>query len=126
MWNHTNVSGVLINYIRLEKTEEGLPYVSFRIACNRDYKADKGKSDIIPCIAYGENAKFLCKYFTKDSRVTVSGRLESYVIQEDNDNRRLGLHLRIGTIQFGIKENEYSPELSSIPADDNAESNAAD
>ena len=125
MWNHTNVSGVLINYIRLEKTEEGLPYVSFRIACNRDYKTEKDKSDIIPCIAYGEKAKFLCKYFTKDSRVTVSGRLESYVIQEDNDNRRLGLHLRIGTIQFGVKENEYSPELSSIPVDDKTESNAA-
>ena len=115
MWNHSNKSGVLINYIRLEKTEEGLPFASFRLACNRDYKAENDKSDIIPCIAYGENAKFLCKYFTKDSRVTVSGRLESYVVQKDAADRHLGLRLRIETIQFGIKENNCAPELSEAP-----------
>ena len=81
------------------KTPLGREIADILIAVNRPY----GKSDYIPCIAWGRNARFAAG-FEVGGHIQVYGRIQSreYVkrISEDECERRVAYEVSVSKIEF--------------------------
>lgn len=75
------------------------------VAVNRAYN----KSDYIPCIAWGRNARF-AKNLTVGSKVSISGRIQSRVYQKqlDNGNIETRTAYEVSINRITVVENEYA------------------
>lgn len=92
------------------KTPLGREIADILIAVNRPY----GKSDYIPCIAWGRNARFASS-FEVGSHIQVLGRIQSreYMkkISEDESEARVAYEVSVSKIDVISKEEE---EVSDI------------
>lgn len=92
------------------KTPLGREIADLLIAVNRPY----GKSDYIPCIAWGRNARFASS-FEVGSHIQVLGRIQSreYMkkISEDESEARVAYEVSVSKIDVISKEEE---EVSDI------------
>ena len=70
--NEANFIGYICKYPIYRKTPLGREIADVLVAVNRSYK----KSDYIPCILWGRNAKF-CETLSVGSRVKLTGRIQS-------------------------------------------------
>ena len=70
--NEANFIGYICKNPIYRKTPLGREIADVLVAVNRSYK----KSDYIPCIAWGRNAKF-CETLSVGSRVKLTGRIQS-------------------------------------------------
>ena len=75
------------------------------VAVNRAYN----KSDYIPCIAWGRNARF-AKNLTIGSKVTISGRIQSRVYQKQLENGEVEVRTayEVSVNRITVLENEYA------------------
>ncbi len=79
MLNKSFLMGRLTRDPELRHTQAGTPVCSFSIACERDFKNDKGErdTDFFDCVAWRQTAEFVSQYFTKGRMVIVEGRLQN-------------------------------------------------
>ena len=91
---------------------------AFRIACDRGYKGQDGRSqaDWLDVVAWDKLAEFVCRYFTKGQMIAVSGRLQTRSYQDKNGNSRTAVEIVARTLDFcgGKAESGNSP--ASAPA----------
>lgn len=71
----------------LKHITSGIAVTSFTIAVNRQKKDDK--ADFIDCVAWGNTAEFIAKYFTKGQMINTVGRLQvrEYTDKDGNKHR---------------------------------------
>lgn len=85
------------------KTPLGREIADLLIAVNRPY----GKSDYIPCICWGRNARF-ASTFEVGGNAQVWGRIQSreYMkkIDEDNSERRIAYEVSVSKLEYSVKE----------------------
>lgn len=65
----------------------GTTITRFTVACNRRFKKEgQPSADFISCVAFGETAKFVSKYFKKGNRIGLTGRIQtgSYTGKDGN------------------------------------------
>jgi len=86
------------------KTPLGREIADLLLAVNRPY----GKSDYIPCICWGRNARY-ANQFKVGERCAVWGRIQSreYMKKLDDDNveKRVAFEVSIGKMELGEGEN---------------------
>ena len=91
-------------------TPFGREIADLLIAVNRSYK----KSDYIPCIAWGRNARFSNKLEVGDN-ITIWGRMQSRVYQkkidEENTIERTAYEVSVSKLEFNAVEDD--PELEN-------------
>ena len=94
------------------KTPLGREIADLLVAVNRPY----GKSDYIPCIAWGRNARYASQ-FEVGSRLRIWGRVQSreYTkkISETESEKRVAYEVSVSKLEF-IEEQEYYIEISLI------------
>ena len=99
MTNHIELDGFICKEPVYRKTPLGREIADILIAVNRPY----GKSDYIPCIAWGRNARFAAG-FEVGGHIQVYGRIQSreYVkrISEDECERRVAYEVSVSKIEF--------------------------
>ena len=62
----------------LKQTTSGVSVCSFSIAVNRRFaKEGQQQADFINCVAWRQQAEFICKYFTKGSMIAVVGSIQT-------------------------------------------------
>lgn len=87
------------------KTPLGREIADVLMAVNRPY----GKSDYIPCICWGRNARYAYNFKTGE-RMCVWGRIQSreYIkkINEENVERRIAYEVSVSKIEDGTDEQE--------------------
>ena len=112
MLNHISVMGRLVADPELKQTPANVAVVSFRIACDRDFK-DKATGergvDFINCVAWRTTAEFVSRYFTKGRMAVVDGRLQIRPYTDRDGNKRQAAEIVVNNIYFG----------DSRPKDDN-------
>ena len=66
------------------------PKVSFTLACTRSYVAKGGErqTDWIDCIAWRNNAEFLCKHFSKGDLVGIVGQIQTRNWEDKTGSKR--------------------------------------
>lgn len=109
MLNKVILQGRLVADPELRHTQAGVPVVSFRIACDRDYKSkdpNVQNADFINIVAWRQTAEFLCRYFSKGSMILVDGRLQVREYTDKNGDRRYVSEVVVDNIHFPASRRE--------------------
>ncbi len=112
---------VLVGYICKKpiyrQTPFGREIADILLAVNRAYN----KSDYIPSIAWGRNAKF-CQNLEVGTEVKIVGRIQSRNYEKKYEDgtivKKVAYEVSIGSLEV-VKKND--DEISSVPQEDNAE-----
>lgn len=104
MLNVTQLQGRFTATPELQ-TANNTEYVAFNIASQRDQKRNgETITDFIPCIAFGNGAKFIAKHFTKGDMILIHGRMQSRPYTDKNGNNRTSYELYVINSYFcGVK-----------------------
>ena len=96
------------------KTPLGREIADLLLAVNRPY----GKSDYIPCICWGRNARY-ANHFKVGERCAVWGRIQSreYMkkIDEDNVERRVAFEVSVSKLELNDEEEEAADNCQDLP-----------
>ena len=102
--NHVELEGYICKEVKYRKTPFGREIADVLFAVNRPY----GKSDYIPCICWGRNARYISN-FAVGSKVKVTGRIQSreYVKKlEDKTEKRIAYEVSVGKVEVMEETNE--------------------
>lgn len=115
-------------------TQNGTSVAAFTVAVQRKFKnADGGyDTDFINCVAWRSTADFVGQYFTKGSKIALTGSLQTRDYTDKNGNKRSTTEVIADDVEFVTKkenatktENKTSDELDDFlkdwnikPADD--------
>ena len=76
--NKAILMGRLTRDPEMRTTPQGTSVCSFSIAVNRRFaKEGQQQADFINCVAWRQQADFICKYFTKGSMIAVVGSIQT-------------------------------------------------
>ena len=90
MLNKTVLMGRLTSAPELKQTQGGTSVCSFALAVARSYarQGEQPETDFIDIVAWGKTAEFVCKYFGKGQLIALSGRIQTRMWTDRNDNKR--------------------------------------
>lgn len=90
MLNKTVLMGRLTAAPELKQTQGGTSVCSFSLAVARSYarQGEQPETDFIDIVAWGKTAEFVCKYFGKGQLIALSGRIQTRMWTDRNDNKR--------------------------------------
>ena len=103
MTNHIELDGFICKEPIYRKTPLGREIADILLAVNRPY----GKSDYIPCISWGRNARFP-NDFEVGSRCRIIGRIQSreYMkkISEDQVEKRIAYEVSVSKLEIPVED----------------------
>lgn len=121
MLNKTIVMGRLTKDPELRRTQNDVPFVSFCIACDRDYQpggAEK-KTDFFNCTAWRGTAEFISTHFHKGKMIVVCGRFENDEYKDKDGNKRVSSVIKCESVYFAdSKSKEDSTADVEVDDDD--------
>ena len=105
--NHIELEGHLCKEVKYRETPSGREIADLLLAVNRMH----GKSDYIPCIVWGRNAKF-AKDLSVGTKIKVAGRIQSreYVKKLEGGNSETRVAYEVSVSKFEILEEETNEE----------------
>ena len=103
MLNRIILMGRLTHEPELRHTNSNSPVCSFSIACDRDFKNDKGEkeTDFIDVVAWRSTGEFVSKYFTKGRMAVIEGRLQMREYTDKEGNKRRTMEVVADNVYFG-------------------------
>ncbi|MDY3690668.1 MAG: single-stranded DNA-binding protein [Dysosmobacter sp.] len=103
MLNKIIIMGRLVRDPELRRTQSGTAVTSFRLAVDRDYKAEDGskQADFFDVVAWRSPAEFVSKYFSKGRMAVVEGRLQSRPWTDKDGNKRVAIEIVAESVYFG-------------------------
>ena len=103
MLNKIIIMGRLVRDPELRRTQSGTAVTSFRLAVDRDYKAEDGskQADFFDVVAWRNTAEFVSKYFAKGRMAVVDGRLQSRPWTDKDGNKRVSIEIMADSVYFG-------------------------
>lgn len=126
MLNRIDIMGRITRDPELRRTNSGKAVASFTVAVDRDF--GEKETDFIDCVAWGNTAEFISKYFTKGGMIVVSGRLQIRSWNDKDGNKRRTAEVVADNVYFGESKkqethtgfvpNESVPASYSAPAQD--------
>lgn len=107
-FNKLILGGRLAANPELKQTNTGTAVVSFTVAVNRRFKGNNGEvqADFIECIAWRQQAEFLCTYFSKGSSVCVVGSVQNRSFTDKDGNKRYKTEVVADEISFVDGKND--------------------
>ena len=114
MINRMTLHGRLTRDPENRQTQSGTDVASFTIAWSEKYK-DTEKKLFLPCVAWGSQALFVCRYFAKGSEIIVEGNLTSRKWQDKDGNNRETIELTAERIHFAGSKTDNN-EADDAPA----------
>lgn len=97
-FNKSILIGRITHDPELKQTQSGVSVCSFSVAVNRRFAKDQ--VDFINCIAWRQQAEFLCKYFRKGSSVLVVGSIQTRNWKDQNDQTRYATEVVAEEVNF--------------------------
>ena len=81
-------------------------------------------ADFIPCVFWRSQAEFVARYFTKGSRIAVSGRIQVRTYEDSNGNKRTTTEIVADDVEFvdpkqttGQQDDRMTARQSAITPD---------
>lgn len=82
--NKVILIGRLTSDPEVRQTQNGKNTCSFNVAVDRNNGKDKEKTaDFIRCVAWGSNADFISKYFSKGKMIAIEGNIKTGSYEKD-------------------------------------------
>lgn len=100
MINHVVLVGRITADPELQQTSQGISYVRFTIACDRQFKDQAGNktADFINCIAWRQQAEFMSQYIHKGNVIGVEGRIQVSKYTDSNGANRNSFDIYVDTL----------------------------
>lgn len=104
----------------LRKTPNDISVASFSIAVNRTKRKDgTQETDWIDCVAWRNDADFICKYWKKGKPILLTGNLQTRNYKDKNGNSRKSMEVIIETVEFCDFGNKNQVTSLEKPTDEN-------
>jgi len=116
--NRVELSGALCKPPIYRSTPFGREICDLMLAVNRAF----GKSDYIPCIAWGRNAQYAARFHVGD-RVRISGRLQSREYQKLLDSGEYMQRSAFEVSCFTLEAEQAAPQEAKVHPIDHYEKN---
>ena len=84
--NKVILGGRLTADPELKQTPQGVSVTTFSIAVNR--KGKEAQTDFINCVAWRNNADFICRFFKKGSSICISGSVQTRSYEDKQGVKR--------------------------------------
>lgn len=83
--NSVVIVGRLTKDIELKKTQGDVAYAKFTVAVDKPYNKDNDhpEANWIDCVAWRQHAEFIAKYFSKGSKIGITGSLQTSNYESD-------------------------------------------
>lgn len=112
--NRVILKGNLVRDPEIKANPNGDEYAYFTIGVRRDRKNANGQydSDFLKCIAFGNNAEVMKKYFKKGNGILIEGRLRTGSYEDNQGNKVYTTDIPVDKIEFIEKpttENKNKP-----------------
>ena len=106
MLNRAILMGRLTRDPELRQTPNNVSVVTFTLAVERNYQADKNnkQADFINIVAWRHTAEFVSKYFTKGQLVAVEGSIQTRSYQDKDGNNRTAFEVVADQVYFAEKK----------------------
>lgn len=101
--NTLNIIGRFTKDMKLEYSQSGTAYLRNSIAVDR---RGKDETDFFNTAAFGKTAEFIEKYFSKGSKVAITGHLQSDSYTTKDGEKRSSVSIIIDTVDFCEKKGE--------------------
>lgn len=88
--NVVALTGRLTSTPELRKTQNGVSVTRFTIAVDKNFtpKGEEKKVDFIDCVAWRNDAEFICNYFDKGQMIAVMGEINTGSYEKDGIKRK--------------------------------------
>lgn len=120
MINAVVLMGRLVREPEIRTTTSGKSVCSFSLAVERDFQREEKTADYFDCVAWGNTAEFVGKYFHKGRMIALQGRLQARTYKDKEGNNRKVVEVLADRVSFtGEKRqehetgSEYEPEYAS-------------
>ena len=116
--------GRLTKNPEIRTTTSQVPVATFTVAVDRKFKNANGdrEADFIQCVAWRQQGEFVSKYFTKGSRIAVTGTLQNRNWDDSEGHKRTSTEVIVDSAEFveskGASKPQYEPEQASLPVAD--------
>lgn len=107
--NIVSLVGRLTHTPELRHTDSGKAVCSFSVAVEDTFKDADGNTvvDYIDCVAWNNQAEFLCKWFDKGVRLGITGKLKTRKYEKDGQTRKI-TEVLVSSVEFADGKREVS------------------
>lgn len=100
--NKIIINGRLTKDVEVKVTQNNTKIANISVAVRRNYKNAEGvyESDFFNCVAFGNQAEFLEKYFKKGQEILISGHLQNRSWETESGEKRYATDIVIETVDF--------------------------
>ena len=116
MLNKAIIMGRITADLELRSTTNGKSVTQFTVAVDRNFvkQGEERQTDFIQCVAWGQTAEFISKFFGKGSLIAVEGRIQTRSYEDKSGNKRTAVEVIVEKSSFtGEKKQERQPESQS-------------
>ena len=119
MLNHIDLMGRLTADPVLKTTQNGISYVTFTLACDRDLSGKVKQTDFFRVKAWRQTAEFVNNYFHKGQMAIVSGRGQIEEFTDREGNKVKMFEIQADRVYFGsaAKAEVGETKFTEIPDD---------
>lgn len=109
-------------------TEAGTSTTRFTVAVQRNFKNSEGKyeADFITCVAWRGTADFIAKYFSKGSKIGITGSIATRTYKNNEDKTVYVTEVNVNTAEFVGGNNNSNNSNSTKTEVDETEVDAAE
>lgn len=100
--NNVILMGNLCADPELRATQSGKSAVKFRLAVRRSYRNAQSEydSDFLSCVAFGNTADFIGKYFTKGRRMLAQGSIQTRSWDKEDGTKGYSTEIVVASAEF--------------------------
>ena len=102
--NSINIIGTMTRGLELKYLPSGVAVGSFAIAINQDYKKQDGtkveKTSFFDVKVIGKQSEIISQYFSKGSRIGITGELEQETWQDNQGQNRSKVVIKLEQFSF--------------------------
>ena len=106
--NDIKIHGRIVRDLSTETGASGTVYLKFTVAVDRRGKNDADKTDFFECLAFGESAKSIERYFYKGKPIRIGGRMECDPYTAKDGTKRYPWTLKVDAWGFDINDPRQS------------------
>ncbi len=91
----------------LRQTPQGTSVARFTVAVDRRFRREGGQqADFITCVAWRQQAEFVCRYFNKGKLIGIEGQIQSRSWDGQDGKRQYATEVVIDNVEFVGSKNE--------------------
>lgn len=118
------IIGRLTRDPELRTTASQIPVATFTVAVDRKFKNANGdrEADFIQCVAWRQQGEFVSKYFTKGSRIAVTGTLQNRNWEDSEGHKRTTTEVVVDSAEFVESKRPEQAAPQATPQADSGDS----